>query len=315
MQHPRDTLLLKSLENLIVSTQDLKYSPAGIDQQPGIDYTLRCLGRLADMVLGGRPVFDAETWHVVADEANLDAPAELLLRIKNRNGEVLSPYLAVMTLYENGMAPMLDKVLFLAAFREFRAKGHKQLSINVSTESLRDPDFVRTILPRIDEMKLCGDEKIIIEIHESSNHLSINPLILKMFRKSGVLFAIDDVGLSIQDVFRLSEFEGIADYVKIDRHCVSADDNSSVSLKKVLSFVRSTLPEAQIVAEGVRDIAHVCEVQEHHPEIQYVQGVYLPRRHEFKAQMERIRKRRIAGAHHDMMDRFQMAAGHDGAKA
>ena len=41
------------------------------------------------------------------------------------------------------------------------------------------------------------------------------------------------------------------------------------------------LPDAVLVAEGVKSAQHAQEILSFHPEIKYVQGLYLPGREEF----------------------------------
>jgi EAL domain-containing protein (putative c-di-GMP-specific phosphodiesterase class I) len=307
-----DGVLLRRLESLIVQTQDLKNSPVSCNHRNDIDYALRCVGRLADAILSGQRVFGAEAWHridgEISSEPQFQTPAEMLLRLKSPSGDALPPYPAIMALYNHNLAPLLDTVLCLAALREFRATGHKQVSINISSQSLRDPDFIRTVLTQLERAKIMAPEKIIFEIHEGTANLTMNQIVLNMFRKSGVGFAVDDVGLSMQDVFRLSEFQGIADYIKIDRNSVCSGAQNRQTLNQVLSLVSSTLPDAKIIAEGVKDVAHAIDLQRQFPNIHFVQGLYLPRRQEFKMQWARLSKKPLIDPGHAVSDRFSMAA-------
>ena len=117
---------------------------------------------------------------------------------------------------------------------------------------------------------------IIIEIHESTPHLMMSRKVLDLYRMLNVGFAIDDIGLNMNDILRLSEFEGMAEYIKIDRHCVCAQPDASNSLKQVMSFIQTLIPESVIVAEGVRNAKHAMQIHKAFPEIKYVQGLYLP---------------------------------------
>jgi EAL domain-containing protein (putative c-di-GMP-specific phosphodiesterase class I) len=173
----------------------------------------------------------------------------------------------------------------LAALWQFQKSDEKQVSINISARSLRDAEFVKVTLERIGSLDLAADEKIIIEIHESTPHLSMSRQVLDLYRVLGVGFAIDDVGLNMNDVLRLAEFDDLAEYVKIDRHSVCSDKGEN-SLAKVLSFVRTLMPTAVMVAEGVQNAEHALDIQAEFPEIFYAQGLFLPNEREaFKLEL------------------------------
>ena len=231
------------------------------------------------MVLRQDDVFCIEPWHIVSPHAPLSMPGEMLLRVKDFKGQAMAPYPAIMAFYENGYTAQIDGILFLAALgqyeRMYKAGLEKQVSINISARSLRDSDFVKCTLERLESLDLASDQKIIIEIHESSPHLSMSRQVLELYKLLGVGFAIDDVGLNMNDVLRLADFEGLAEFVKIDRHSVCAAPEDSNSLQQVMSFLRTLMPDAVAVAEGVKDEKHAAEVFEDFPDILYVQGLYL----------------------------------------
>jgi EAL domain-containing protein (putative c-di-GMP-specific phosphodiesterase class I) len=243
-------------------------------------YAARCLAALRFALENSLPVFGVEPWHPVHPDAALSMPGEMLLRLKDENAQALPPYPAVMTFYENGLAVDLDTVLFLSALHQFAHSTEKQISVNVSGRSMRDASFIRVALNALESLDLVADRKIIIEIHESEPSLKMSPLLLKLFRRAGVLFAIDDVGLSMNDVIRLAEFENIADFIKLDRQCVCAAAETNV-LETAVSFITSALPGAVLVAEGVQNAEHARALHTAYPQIRYVQGLYLPPRDVF----------------------------------
>jgi EAL domain-containing protein (putative c-di-GMP-specific phosphodiesterase class I) len=271
-----DTELLRRIENLIRAFQSLVRESVGSGYEESVVYGLRALVSLANMVLRGDEVFCIEPWHVIGDTAPLSQPGEMLLRIKDFKGQPMPPYPAVMAFYNHGFTAEIDGILFLAALWQFQRSDEKQVSINISARSLRDNDFVKCTLERLEALDLASDEKVIIEIHESTPHLEMSRQVLELYSRLGVEFAIDDVGLNMGDIMRLSEFEGLATYVKIDRHTVCAQPEASNSLVQVMNFVRALMPDVTLVAEGVQDGAHACALAMAYPDIAYVQGLYLP---------------------------------------
>ena len=271
--------LLRRIEELITSFQRHVKDAQGSPEEGQMVYGLRVLAGLANMILRQEDVFGIEPWHIIAKDAPLSCPGEMLLRVKDFKGEFMAPYPAIMAFYESGYTPQIDGILFLAALGQFerlkKTGQEKQVSINISGRSLRDADFVKCTLERLESLDLASDEKVIIEIHESSPHLAMSRQVLELYKVLGVGFAIDDVGLNMNDVMRLADFEGLAEFIKIDRHAVCAGPEDANSLDHVMSFIRTLMPDSVAVAEGVKDEAHAHQISRLHSDILYVQGLYL----------------------------------------
>ncbi|MCB1590964.1 MAG: EAL domain-containing protein [Alphaproteobacteria bacterium] len=246
-----------------------------------MDKAVHALARCIDR---DQPVFGYEPWHPVSDSAGASSPNEMLLRLKDERGEILPPYEIIMDFYDSGMTEALDTLLFLLGLRQFTRSAERQVSINISARSLLSNDFIKTILGELETLRVNKQVRdgIIIEIHESAPTLVMSKHILGLFHRFGARFAIDDVELSLGDTFRFSEFEDIASFIKIDRKIVCAPQESAHSLPTVISFVRSVLPDAKIVAEGVQSPEHAIELHRLYPEIDFVQGRNLPDRETFR---------------------------------
>lgn len=271
-----DKELLLRIESLIRNFQKHVKDCEESSEEESLVYGLRALVSLANMVIRREQIFAIEPWHLISAEAPLSMPGEMLLRVRDYKGELMPPYPAIMAFYNHGYTAEIDAILFLAAVNEFTRTPHeKQVSINISARSFRDTDFVKCTLARIEALDLAADEKIIIEIHESTPHLSMGRQVLALYQSMGISFALDDVGVNMQDVLRLSEFDDIAEYVKIDRKSVCSDEGEN-SLGKVMSFIRTLMPDTVMVAEGVQDAVHACDIHDAYPDIHYVQGLYLP---------------------------------------
>lgn len=269
-----DKELLRRIENLIRAFQKHVQDAEGQPEEENLVYGLRVLVSLANMILRKEPVFGIEPWHILSSNVPLSCPGEMLLRVKDYRGENMPPYPAIMAFYNHGFTADIDGVLFLAALWQFQNSDEKQVSINISARSLRDPEFVRTTLERLESLNLQPDEKIMIEIHESQPHLAMSRQVLDLYKGFGVSFVIDDIGLNMNDVMRLADFEGMAEFAKIDRHAVCAEDDGQ-TLTQVLEFVRTLLPGAVCVAEGVQNAQHALDLKALYPDIGYVQGLFL----------------------------------------
>ena len=279
-----DSKILRSLESLSIKTKSLLKSASSSKEHDAINYSLGYLGALANSVSDKAQIFGIEPWHIVHKNAPLSAPGEYLLRIKDSAGEPMPPYPAIITFYNNNLMADIDTALFLCALNQFKNSDEKQISFNISSCSLQDPDFIKTALNRVEAIDFDPKKKIILEIHETTPNTQISPKVIELFKKFDISFAIDDIGLSMNDVFRLSAFENMADFVKIDRSCIQAPPENPNSLDHALSLVSTTFPDATIIAEGVQSADHAFELLQNHPEIHYVQGLYLPKRVEFSKQ-------------------------------
>lgn len=294
-----DKDLLSRIEGLLQAYRRYVRDGEGTAQEDRLVYGLRSLVNLANMILRDVPIFGVEPWHLLHDNVPLSRPGEMLLRLKDYKGVAMPPYPFVMAFYDHGYTIELDTILTLAALREFERGREKQISINVSSRSLRDAGFVKGVLARLEAMDLHNrpDETIIFEIHESTANLSMSRQVLELFRQVGCGFAIDDIGLSMNDILRLSEFDGIADYIKIDRHSVCAKPDQPHALGAVMGYVRSMLPGTVVVAEGAQSPLHAAELYAAYPDIAYVQGLYLPeKRRDFQMAYGQMRAQMAARA-------------------
>ncbi|MCC6598715.1 MAG: EAL domain-containing protein [Alphaproteobacteria bacterium] len=271
-----DKEILRRIENLINSFQALIRDTDDEEPEEALVYGMRALVCLANMSMQGRDVFAVEPWHALCDDVPHDVPGEMLLRLVDYKEQPLAPYPAIMSFYDNGYTAAVDCILFLSALEQFTRSDWGQVSVNISARSLRDPDFVRATLSRLETLEIAGERKVIMEIHESMPHLAMSRQVLELYRALGVGFAIDDVGLNINDALRMGEFEGIAEYIKIDRRAVNAPMGASNALPKVMGFIRSLVPGAVVIAEGVKTAEQSVYIYETYPDIQYVQGLYLP---------------------------------------
>lgn len=239
--------------------------------QDGFDGKLY-LEALFDMVEKDQIMFGRETWHALEDSSH--SPAEMLLRLHTENKEPLPPYPFIMRCYEANLTAELDLILFLKGLREFRTvwrdKGETQASINISARSLKNPDFVGIALNALEE----DGSNIVFEIHETSDTIA-NHKTFRDFRKKGVRFALDDVILNVSDMMRLSHFDGLTSFMKLD-HKLLNDQNYKPLLGPTLSFISSSVKNSRVVAEGVRTVEDAQILYQEYPDIKFVQGRHLP---------------------------------------
>lgn len=275
--------ILKRIEGLASSIKSAQISAAtyGTDdaghdtiitsdqkQLSGEDY----LEALTHMVEQGENIFGLETWHPLEDPAH--SPAEMLLRLHNKQGQPLPPYPFVMLCYSQGLTAELDAILLLKGIHEFqtalRDQGISQISLNVSARSLKDSDFMKLALDALEK----DGKDVVFEIHETSNTIT-NPDTLKLLKKKGVRFALDDVILNLSDMERFTQFEGLTSFMKLD-HKLLTDSYYKPLLGPTMSFIASSTENNRIVAEGVKTVDDARLLHMQYPSIKFVQGRDLP---------------------------------------
>lgn len=253
-----------------------------LDQKRASTHVINYLEILGSYIEQDKNIFGQEEWHPLFKEKTDFLPSEYLLRLQSEEGENIAPYTPISTLYESGYSAEIDAIIFLTAIHVFQQSSDKQISINISARSLQSKDFSSIILQQAQAIGINtrSPQSIILEVHESHAKL-LEAQKIKCFREAGIKFAIDDVGLSISDVFKLADFDGIADIIKIDRKAVLAKSESTHSLDHVMSFVRSLLSNTQIVVEGVKTVEHAMQIHKVFPDVEYAQGMGLPFREMF----------------------------------
>ena len=280
----RNPELLRRIDDLSLKIKDFSGRAENVIQQNAALDAAVCLSALIQTVERRSPVFGIEPWHQVQEKVPMAAPGEMLLRLRDQAGVPLPPYPAIMAFYDHGMAAEIDTLLVLCALDQFTQMDEGQVSINVSGRSLRDGGFLKAVLPRVEAMALPKARKVIFEIHETALDQPMSPRVLDLCRGLGIGIAIDDLGLSMNDIIRLAEFERCADFVKLDRKFLMVGNGSEYSLEHVMALINATLPSAAIIAEGVQDAEHAYQLRKRHPLIQYVQGLHLPGRTTFASQ-------------------------------
>src|SRR5688572_22341843 len=114
-----DPEVLSRIESLIHTAKTLEKNAENDEVLEAGRCALKALIALADAVLQDKDVFRIEPWHPVHDDVPLTMPGEMLLRLKDRQGQALAPYPAIMAFYTNGLTAEIDAILFLCALAQF----------------------------------------------------------------------------------------------------------------------------------------------------------------------------------------------------
>lgn len=145
---------------------------------------------------------------------------ELLLRMVGEDGSLIGPGVFLPAAERYNLALRLDRWVVKTIFSFFKA--HPELikklgicSINLSGQSIADPEFLAYIITHLQESNI-SPKSICFEITETSAiaNLSKASLFIERLKQQGCWFALDDFGSGLSSFAYLKALP--VDYLKID---------------------------------------------------------------------------------------------------
>ena len=153
-----------------------------------------------------------------ADEKG--AHYEILLRMRDENGGIISPGLFIEAAERYGITPGIDRWVIRSAFRWLVSEADERerlalCSINLSGQSLGDEKFLPFV---VDQFQMSGLDasKICFEITETAAIASYSQAnrFINALKELGCKFALDDFGTGLSSFGYLKHFP--VDFLKID---------------------------------------------------------------------------------------------------
>ena len=204
---------------------------------------------------------------------------ELLLRLNDEKGNPISPDEFISAAEYYSMMPTLDRWVIRKSFNEI-SKVPKQnpipvFAINLSGQSLNDPDFLEFILG---ELKSSGvDPKMLcFEITEqvAVDDITLLNKLIACLKARGSSFSLDDFGTGVSSFGYLKSLD--VDYLKIDGSFVKniANDDVARGMVQSIAQIGHTM-ELKIIAEYVENIEILNILSD--MGIDYGQGYHIDR--------------------------------------
>ena len=153
-------------------------------------------------------------------EIDRGAHYELLLRMKDEGGSIISPELFIAAAERYGLMPSIDRWVITNSFRWLVSEADERerlslCSINLSGQSLGDDKFLPFV---IDQFQMSGLDatKICFEITETAAIASYSQAnrFINALKELGCKFALDDFGTGLSSFGYLKHFP--VDFLKID---------------------------------------------------------------------------------------------------
>jgi len=195
------------------------------------------------------------------DQAARVIGAEVLLRWQHPQRGLVSPAEFIPVAEDSGLIHAIGQWVLEAACRQLvdwaaqPALRHLSLSVNVSTQQFRHPDFVPRVLDVLGQTGV-DRHKLKLEITESLLMHDVEEVIAKMaaLRSHGVRFSIDDFGTGYSSLSYLKRLP--LDQIKIDASFVRdllTDPNDAAIVRTIIALAGSL--GLMVVAEGVETAA------------------------------------------------------------
>ena len=183
---------------------------------------------------------------------------EVLARMKDANGQMISPVEFIPVAEKAGLVDQIDRVVFRKAailFGSFLRKTQAPitLSVNVSVQHLMKNRFLDEVRSILEESGVPANQ-IEIEITESVMIDSAEKALdcITELKRMGLKVAIDDFGTGYSSLSYLQKFP--ADLLKVDKSFVD-EMNTSESSKQYVAAIISIghIMNQRVIAEGVEE--------------------------------------------------------------
>jgi len=201
--------------------------------------------------------------------------AEILLRMKDENGHLVTPDKFLPAAERYNLMPTIDRWVVRTSLRWLNDNRNYQgtLSINLSGASLTDSLFLDFLLHELNALNIPGHQ-LCFEITETEaiTNLSRARRFITTIRGAGCAFALDDFGSGMSSYGYLKDLP--VDFLKIDGRFVRNMDMDPVSMAMVKSIHEiGHLMGKRTIAEFVGHAAVLELLQE--LGVNYAQGYYL----------------------------------------
>ena len=210
-----------------------------------------------------QPIIDIKTEKIEKYEA--------LVRLKEKNGNVLSPFYFLETSQKIRLYPQITEIMIEKTFSYFAKNGSK-FSINLAFSDILD-DKTRTFLfSKIEEYKIASQLTIeLLETQQNDAEDSVKRFIKDVY-KSGANIAIDDFGSGYANFQHMTTMD--SDFMKIDGSLIKNIDrdlNARLVVETIIVFAQ------KLNKKTVAEFVHSKEIYEIVKSlgVDYAQGYYL----------------------------------------
>ena len=214
--------------------------------------------------------FEAHFQPIVSTKDESCKKFEVLIRLVEEGGEVISPFEFLPVLQKMGLEKRLTKVIIDQSF-ELMHRCDKEISINMTRDDLDDEmfEYLQSSLKRYN----VAASSISVELVETEELLQQQYItIIQKIKALGCKISIDDFGTGYSNFAYLTEIR--PDFLKIDGSLIKGiveDEESRNIVKGIVDLARSL--DITLIAEYVSTSEIYVIIQE--LGIEYAQGFYF----------------------------------------
>ena len=211
------------------------------------------------------------------EQTRLHTRAEVLLRMLDENGKVITPGAFLPAASRFGLMPQIDRWVIDRVFggypHIFMQNPDLVLSLNLSAASIADESLAEYILQMF-EQTVVKPHQICFEIAETafSHNLASASRLIRRLQIIGCSFALDDFGSGLASFAALKDLP--MDFVKIDGSLIRnlcSDEIDCTMVESINSMAH--LLDIKTIAENVDSEVAIEKLKS--IEIDYAQGYYL----------------------------------------
>jgi len=224
------------------------------------------------MVLFEQPV-------VAIKGVNVGDHCEVLLRMRDENGEIIPPDAFIPAAERYNLMPKVDRWVISQVFQNLGQTScigtDKVVAINLSGTSLADDGLLSFVLNEAESLQV-DLSNVCFEITETAaiSKLSRATQFINGLRSKGCRFSLDDFGSGLSSFAYLKNLS--VDYIKIDGSFVVDMLNDPIDRAMVEAIVRvGHVMGVQVIAEWVENEATLQLLKE--MGVDYAQGYHLGR--------------------------------------
>lgn len=198
---------------------------------------------------------------------------EILLRLTDEHGKIVSPDLFIPMAERYGMIGLIDRWVVrtvLTNYRRYYPEAKTMVAINLSGSSLSDEKFTEFVLQLLQQSTMPA-EKLCFEITETTTISQLDQALkfITTLKQLGVRFALDDFGSGVSSFGYLRSLP--VDYLKIDGDLIR-NINEENYIPTIVDMVNqvATMMGMQTIAEFVENDAILTKLQALN--VHYAQG-------------------------------------------
>ncbi len=208
---------------------------------------------------------------ILSCDTNEAKKFEVLARLQDSNGEIVSPYFFLDIAKKNKFYPHITKTIVKQAFDTFKDTDYA-FSINISILDILNPQIVSFIIDMI--KKYPNPKNIHFEILESEGIKNFDEILefIKVLKQYGCKISIDDFGSGYSNFEHILNLK--VDTLKIDASLIKnidKDPNAHTIVSTIISFAN------KLNIATCAEFVHSKEVYEELLKIKttYLQGYYI----------------------------------------